>query len=234
MAWGVNTAMSETTLYKVLGPNAESIHGGSGTWHLPNGKPGQWMPKITEPRCCKRGYHLVELYSLPEWLRANCTIYLAEGKGPKHSDGSGKTAFAQARLVRQLHISEQDLRLFAADCADHVLPIYEKQYPKDQRPRKAIEAARAFARGEIDRQAADAAADAAWAASGGAAADAAMAASDAAADMAAKAAARAAARAAAAWAARDAERRWQADTLFTYLRDSATNPDSETSTLGPE
>jgi hypothetical protein len=41
------------------------------------------------------------------------------------------------------------LALWAADCAEHVLPYFEKQYPDDDRPRKAIEAARAWTRGEI-------------------------------------------------------------------------------------
>jgi hypothetical protein len=39
--------------------------------------------------------------------------------------------------------------LWAADCAEHVLPNFEKKRAKDDRPRKAIEAARAWARGEI-------------------------------------------------------------------------------------
>jgi hypothetical protein len=32
--------------------------------------------------------------------------------------------------------------LFAADCAEHVLPIFEAAYGADDRPRKAIEVAR--------------------------------------------------------------------------------------------
>jgi hypothetical protein len=47
-------------------------------------------------------------------------------------------------------------RLFAADCAESVLHIYEDQYPGDDRPRLAIEAARRFAVGEIDASARDA------------------------------------------------------------------------------
>jgi len=158
------------TLYKVLGARGQAIHGGSCDWFLPkNGKPGKWMPKIEDPKCCVAGYHLVELSSLVEWLRDGCTIYEAQGKGPSHTDGSGKTAFAQARLVRQLHISEEDLRLFAADCAEHVLPLFEEQFPDDDRPRRAIEAARAFARGEITASSAwsaatSSAASAAWSA----------------------------------------------------------------------
>ena len=37
----------------------------------------------------------------------------------------------------------------AADCAERVLPYFEETFPNDDRPRKAIEAARAWARGEI-------------------------------------------------------------------------------------
>ena len=195
------------TLYKVLGSDAQSIHQGTATWYKPHGqRPGKWMPAVGNVRCCFRGYHLVELSALPQWLRAGCTIYLAEGKGPKDSDGSGKTAFAQARLVRQLHISERDLRLFAADCAEHVLPIFKKERPDDDRPRKAIKVARAFARGEVDAAARDAAWDAAGAAAGDAAGAAAWAAARAAARDAAEAAAGDAAWAAAGAAARAAAR----------------------------
>lgn len=40
----------------------------------------------------------------------------------------------------------RSLALWAADCAEHVLPYFEKEYPKDDRPRKAIEEGRAWAR----------------------------------------------------------------------------------------
>ena len=115
------------TLYKVLGPQAESIHGGAGTWHKPSEThPGKWMPAVKDVKCCKRGYHLVELDALPEWLRADCTIWEAEGKGASHTDGTGKTAFAQARLLKRLYLSERDLRLCAADFSEHVLHIFER------------------------------------------------------------------------------------------------------------
>jgi len=38
---------------------------------------------------------------------------------------------------------------WAADCAEHVLPLFEATQPSDPRPRRAIEQARAWARGEI-------------------------------------------------------------------------------------
>jgi len=54
-------------------------------------------------------------------------------------------------------------RLMAADFAELALPIFERQYPNDGRPRAAIAAARAYAREEISA-AASAAASAASAA----------------------------------------------------------------------
>ena len=48
--------------------------------------------------------------------------------------------------------SKQDqklLALWAAECAEHVLLFFEEHRPQDDRPRKAIEAARAWVRGEI-------------------------------------------------------------------------------------
>jgi hypothetical protein len=41
------------------------------------------------------------------------------------------------------------LALWAAECAEHVLPLFEAERPDDDRPRRAIEAARAWTRGEL-------------------------------------------------------------------------------------
>ena len=41
------------------------------------------------------------------------------------------------------------LALWAADCAQHVLHLFEEMQPVDGRPRRAIELARAWTRGEI-------------------------------------------------------------------------------------
>jgi hypothetical protein len=41
------------------------------------------------------------------------------------------------------------LALWAAECAEHVLPLFEAVRPDDLRPRGAIEAARAWVRGEL-------------------------------------------------------------------------------------
>ena len=134
-------------------------------------------------------------------------------------------------------LSNKDLRLFACDCAEHVLGIFEKKYPEDKRPQECIETARRFAYGlatEKERDAArdaagDAAGDAAWdaaraagdawAAAGAAAGDAAWAAAWAAAGAAAGDAAWDAARAAAGAAAWAKEEAWQVKRLKRYLED---------------
>ncbi len=41
------------------------------------------------------------------------------------------------------------LALWAADCAQHVLHLFEEIQPNDERPRRAIELARAWTRGEV-------------------------------------------------------------------------------------
>jgi hypothetical protein len=41
------------------------------------------------------------------------------------------------------------LAIWAADCAQHVLYLFEEIQPNDDRPRRAIELARAWARGEV-------------------------------------------------------------------------------------
>jgi len=41
------------------------------------------------------------------------------------------------------------LAIWAADCAQHVLHLFEEMQPIDDRPRRAIKLARAWARGEI-------------------------------------------------------------------------------------
>ena len=94
----------------------------------------------------------------------------------------------------------------AADFAESVLHIFENRYPKDKRPRLAIQAVRDFADGKIDAAAWTAMDANAWSVAAGAAAMAA------AAD-----AAGAAARAAGAAAARDAERQKQYDIILKYL-----------------
>ncbi len=46
-------------------------------------------------------------------------------------------------------LDQRALALWAANCAQHVLHLFKETHPRDDRPRKAIEAACAWARGKI-------------------------------------------------------------------------------------
>ena len=48
--------------------------------------------------------------------------------------------------------ANRDVRLFACDCAESVLHIFEESYPNDKRPRKTIEVSRLFADGKATRE----------------------------------------------------------------------------------
>jgi hypothetical protein len=91
-----------------------------------------------------------------------------KGGGP--SDGSrlagAPPMVAEVEKGSEMGLNKRDygsLSLWPADCAEHVLPCFEER-PRDDRPRNAVEAGRAWARGEIAMGEARAAAFAAHAA----------------------------------------------------------------------
>jgi hypothetical protein len=51
---------------------------------------------------------------------------------------------------RGIELDEAKLRHFAVDCAEDVLPLFERRYPGDDRLHKAIQAARRWAEGNVD------------------------------------------------------------------------------------
>jgi len=118
-------------------------------------------------------------------------------------------------LLREDIIPARELREFACDCAERVLPLWDARYPDDARPRDCIAVARRYARGEATKKELDAGCAAAYAAAdafASAAAYAAYAAMDAA-YVAAYVAAYAAADAA------EREREWQVERLREVLSD---------------
>ena len=191
------------TTYKWLTPDHRGAYGhGDYTAYLPHGKrPGKWLPAVKDPRPCVRGYHVVDIAHLPAHWGIPGVLYEVEVRGKTVEDGD-KTACAQIRLVRRVgELTPGIAATFAADCAERVLGLFEAKFPDDDRPRKAIEAARACIADPTpeNRAAAGAAAGAAgaawdaaydagaaWAAAGAAAWDAARAAAGAAAGAAEK------------------------------------------------
>jgi hypothetical protein len=128
------------------------------------------LNKIKEHSPCKDGWgkllnHLNKTEADDEPLELRTIL---------QSNGLEDTIWA----LRAVEGKDKQIRLFAADCAEMALPIYEKDYPDDNRPRLAIQAARDYANGLIPLEELDAARAAAWSAAdaasaaGGAARDA--------------------------------------------------------------
>jgi hypothetical protein len=64
--------------------------------------------------------------------------------------GSRDPRFVAAHRGGLLDVpSHRLLASWAADCAEHVLPLFTAKNPEDDRPRRAIEMARAWSRGEV-------------------------------------------------------------------------------------
>jgi hypothetical protein len=163
------------TYYKWLNKDGSSFNGGKGKWKLPRGsKPGTWMPAIKNLVPCKSGYHVCTPEQLVHWIGP--ALYECEVRGALVVEGN-KTVVESARLIRRIkEWDDRTERLFACDCAAHILPIFEKKYPKDKRTREAIAVARRYANGKATKEelaaARAAARDAAWAAARAAASDA--------------------------------------------------------------
>ena len=236
--------MEKQKYYKVLKADGSCCNGGQGVWSLPTKNddgtwtPGAWMPKVKGKLMpCERGYHICRRQDLIYWLEE--AIFEVEYRGVIVEDDQ-KCVVREARLLRKIETwDEKTVRLFAADCAEKVLPIYESEYPDDDRPRKAIQAARDYANGKIKKAARSAAwsaalsavesaalsaaESAAWSAALSAAESASWSAARSAALSAAESAswsaAESAARSAAESVARSAAREWQTDQLFKYLEE---------------
>ena len=131
---------------------------------------GEWTAKET-PVLCESGWHGMEekhvLTHLPSQIGAS--LWVVETRG-KRVDGDDKFCAPQMKLAYKIGTTtERNLRLFAADCAENVLPIFWKVRPDDDRPKQAIDVARRYANGQATDQERDAAGDAAGAAAGDAA-----------------------------------------------------------------
>jgi len=142
-------------------------------WPLPTDEgPGAWLPAITgKPVACRNGYHATGLNNLLEWL--NKSAYEVNSQSEWIDCGDKFVTAGPVRLTRKLAFDDRIARHFACDCAQRVLPIFERARPNDMRVRECIATARAFADGNATQAqlaaAAAAAGDAAWDAAGDAA-----------------------------------------------------------------
>src|SRR5262249_42348914 len=80
--------------------------------------------------------------------RALSGLQVTDDNGTPGFAGDDFTIFTKHHL-HQAPRPHRLLAVWAADCAQHVLHLFEQAQPKDDRPRRAIEQARAWARGGI-------------------------------------------------------------------------------------
>src|SRR5690606_27215958 len=138
------------------------MHGGVGRYPSVGG----WTARHLNPqqlKPCVYGYHLARGPQVLGWLGP--TLYVAEAC-PDHPpvDDGHKLVTCRVRLVRRLdRWNETTARLFAADCAEAAL-LGERASGRepDERIWAAVDAARRYARGEIQFVALSAAWEAAW------------------------------------------------------------------------
>ena len=82
---------------------------------------------------CYRREHVTNLFGGKKWMSPTTVLKLDT---VSHTD-------KMWLLCRSSFMSDKNWRLFACECAERVLPIFEKEYPDDNRPRKSIETSRA-------------------------------------------------------------------------------------------
>lgn len=139
---------------KFTDPGGEPTRG-EGAWSLPvKNADGSWTPGESrdvegELIPCEHAIHACKEHDTPRWVAAE--LYAIEFADEPTVHDDTKVYGRKARLLYRYEAwNERTMRLFAVDCAEHVLHIFEEKYPDDTRPRKAIEAARAYLAGEID------------------------------------------------------------------------------------
>ncbi len=113
--------MPNETLYKVVGPQGESIHGGSLSWSLPkDGAPGDWTEVTGCLEICARGLHLTS--DPVAWMKQGARVFEVETSDPVADaprDGD-KVCVRRARLVRELvGLELAALRIFVVGRHEH-------------------------------------------------------------------------------------------------------------------
>lgn len=148
------------TLYKSLPKNL--------TTHGFKFKVGEWY-KEDNIKIYERGFHASKR-AIDAMGYVPCEVLAiveVKGKSEKEKD---KECWSEMRIVKTYKWTKKDSVSLAIYSAELVIDIYEKQYPDDDRPRKAIEAAKKVLKNDTKenrdaaRSAESAAESAAWSA----------------------------------------------------------------------
>ena len=122
----------------------------------------RWTRRVDQLEPCASGWHACRWEDAIHHIATELWVCELDGE---IVEGPDKVVANRLKLLNRVNtINDRTLRLFAADCAERVLPIFEAAYPNDDRPRQAIEVARRYANGDATSAHLAAAAWAAWAA----------------------------------------------------------------------
>ena len=126
--------------YKFLREKDGKIKSESGNteWKL-----SEWQKHEGKLGLCKSGFHCSKKIRDAISYVQGGVLAEVEVKG-KHIEKDDKEAWQGMRLVKVWKWQKKDSVAIAIYCAELVIDIFEKKYPKDDRPRKAIEAAKAW------------------------------------------------------------------------------------------
>jgi hypothetical protein len=129
--------MKKQLKYKFLREGLKS-NSGNLTWEI-----GKWVHEKGKLDICNNGLHC-SLYPDQAFSYVQGEILaLVETKG-KAIIQEDKECWSDMRIVKAYKWTKTDSVELAIFAAELVIDIYEKQYPNDDRPRKAIEAAKAY------------------------------------------------------------------------------------------
>lgn len=136
--------------YKFLNLQDGKIKSNNGdhAWEI-----GEWYTHKGMLILCESGFHcskkIIDAFS---YVRGD-VVARVEYEGKTKSDHD-KLVCQKMRIVDARLWKKEDSVELAIFSAEQVIDIYEKEYPEDRRPRKAIEAAKKWLKNPTDRNAA--------------------------------------------------------------------------------
>ena len=128
-----------TLLYKFLDEQDGAVrsHYGQHEWQV-----GVWYKTAAKPLLCHEGFHAsrTALQAL-NYVKGD-VLATVEVRGD-HVEDDNKEAWSEARLTAAYRWTARDSVALAVFAAELVLSLFEAAFPGDDRPRKAIEVAKA-------------------------------------------------------------------------------------------
>jgi len=102
---------------------------------------GNWYEAKGNLEMCQTGFHCSEkIYDAFQYVQGEILAeVVTDGKNLKQDD---KQCWQKIKIVKAYSWTKKDSLKLAIFSAESVIDIYEKDYPDDDRPRKAIEAAK--------------------------------------------------------------------------------------------